>query len=93
MKNVLADGRRTQRGCRRAGTTARLCRSAVKEWGWAGTALAFPLTTPIPHTLPGMGYICGLWVLPSRYNSHSKRANTDCAKLVFPLYSFLFCHL
>ena len=45
MKNVLADGRWTQRGvvcgCLRAGTTARLCRSGVKrEGGWAGTALS-----------------------------------------------------
>ena len=46
MKNVLADGRLTQRGvgvvcgCRLAGTTTRLCRSGVKgEGGWAGTQI------------------------------------------------------
>ena len=60
-----------------------------------GSALAHPPTAPIPnqHARPGVGYICGLWVLPSRYNSQSKRANADCAQFVFPLYSFLFCHL
>ena len=43
----------------------RLCRSGVKgEGGRAGTALAHPPTTPIPHARPGVGYICGLWVLP-----------------------------
>ena len=61
--------------------------------GQAGTTLVHPPTTPIPHTLPGVGYICGLWVLPGRYNSQSKRANADCAEFVFPLYSFLLCHL
>ena len=66
MKNVLADGRWTQRGvvcgCRRAGTTARLCRSGVKgEGGRAGTALAHPPTTPIPHARPGVGYIIHMW--------------------------------
>ena len=52
------------------------------------TALAHPPTTPIPHAWPGVGYICGLWVLPGRYNSQSKRANADCAQFIFPLYSF-----
>ena len=50
------------------------------EGGRAGTALAHPPTTPIPHARPGVGYICGLWVLQGRYNSQSKRANADCAK-------------
>ena len=63
------------------------------EGGWAGTALAHPPTTPIPHAWPGVGYICGLWVLPGQYNSKSKCANADCTKFFFPLYSFLFCHL
>ena len=81
MKNVLADGRWTQRevvcGCRWASTTARLCRSGVKgEGGWAGTAPAHPLTTPIPYAQPGQ----------------SKHANTDCVQFVFPLHSFLICH-
>ena len=141
MKNVLADGRWTQKGvvcgCRRAGTTARLCRRGVKGEGgqycpgvpsdhphssgparrgcrWAGTTvwvcrkgvkggggragktLAHPLTTPIPHARPGVGYICCLWVLLGWYNSQSKRAiaaNADCAQFVFPLYSYLICHL
>ena len=57
------------------------------------TALAHPLTTPIPPARRGMGYICGLWVVPGRYNSQSKGANADCAKFVFSLNSFLFCPL
>ena len=77
MKNVLADGRLTQSG----------------EGGRAGTALAHPPTTLIPQARPGVGYICGLWVLPDRYNSQSKRANADCAEFDFPINSFLFCHL
>ena len=69
------------------------CSSRVKgEGGRAFPALAHPPTTPIPHAQPGVGYICGLWVLPGRYNSQSKRANSDCAEFVFPLYSFLFWH-
>ena len=77
MKNVFVEGRLTQRG----------------KGGRAGTALVHHLTTPIPHAGPGVGYICGLWVLLGWYNSQSKRANADCAELIFPLYSFLFCHL
>ena len=34
------------------------------EGGRTGTALAHPLTTPIPHARLGVGYICGLWVPP-----------------------------
>ena len=60
---------------------------------WAQPALAHPPTTPSPHARPGVGYICGLWVLPGRYNRQSKRSNADCAQFVFPLYSFIFCHL
>ena len=77
---------------RQAGTTARLCRSGVKgEGGRAATALAHPPTNPIPHALPGMGYICGLWVLLGQYNSQSKGANADCAQFIFPsFYSFLY---
>ena len=68
--------------------------SGVKgDVGRAGTALVHPPTTPIPHARPGVGYICGLWVLPGRYNSQSNLANADCAQFVFPLYSFQFCHL
>ena len=98
MNNVLADGRLTHKGvvcgCHRAGTTARLCRSGVNgEVGCAGTALAHPPTTPIPHRQAGVGYICGLWVLPGWNNSQSKLANADCAVFVFTLYSFLFFHL
>ena len=85
MKNVLADGRLTQRGwvvclCHQAGTTASLCRSGVKgEGGRAGTALLYPPTTPIPHARPGVGYICRLWVLAGRYNRQNKRAKADSA--------------
>ena len=61
--------------------------------GRAGNALAHPPTTPIPHARPGVGYICGLWVLPGRYSNQSKRANADCAEFVYPLLSFIFCHL
>ena len=61
--------------------------------GNAGTALAHPPTTPITHARPGVGYICGLWVLPAQYNSQKKRANAYWAEFIFPLYSFLFCHL
>ena len=68
MKNVLADGRWTQRevvcGCRWASTTARLCRSGVKGEGgcMASTALVPPPTIPIPYTRPGVRYtyvVCG----------------------------------
>ena len=67
MKNVLADGRLTQRG-----------------------ALAHHQTTPIPHAQPDVVYIlvCGLWLLPGRYNIQSKRTNADCAEFVLPLCSF-----
>ena len=61
MNNVLADGRLTHKGvvcgCHRAGTTARLCRSGVKgEGGQVSSALAHPLTTPIPYAWP---VVCG----------------------------------
>ena len=46
------------------------------EGGWAGTALPHPPTTPIPHAWPGVGFICGLWVLPGQFNSQSKREHT-----------------
>ena len=77
MKNVIADRRLTQKG----------------EEGRADSTLVHPPNTPIPHVQPRVGYICGLWVLPGRDNSQSKHANADCAKFVFLLYSFLFCHL
>ena len=68
-------------------------KNVLAEWsqgggGRAGTALAHPPTTPIPQARPGVGYICGLWVLLGRYNSQSKHANADCAEFVFPLNSF-----
>ena len=47
---------------------------SVLSWG-ACTALTHPPTTPIPHAQPGVGYICGLWVLPGRFNSQSKHAS------------------
>lgn len=55
MENALADGRLTQRG----------------DGGQASSALAHPPTTSIPHTRPGVGCICGLWVLQARNNSQS----------------------
>ena len=97
MKNVLADGRWTQRGVWSVGAAGPVqqpdCLGVESRGGGAGTALAHLLTTPIPHARPGVGYICGLWVLPGWYNSQSKRTNADCAQFVLPLYSFLFCHL
>ena len=52
----------------------RLCQYTSQSWegGRTGTALAHPLTTPIPHARPGMGYICGLWGPPTPFVSISR---------------------
>ena len=61
-------------------TSSLLSRREIDTKGGSGaglgryTALAHPLTTPIPHARPSVGYICGLWVLPGRAGT-TARAN------------------
>ena len=75
MKNVLAD-------C--VGVESR-GKGLGPGWYCPGA----PSDHPIPHARPGVGYVCGLWVLPGRYNIQSKRANADCAEFAFTLFSIL----
>ena len=73
-------------------------KNVLAEWsqGGGGQGRYCP-GAPSDHTQSprpaGVGYICGLWVLPDQYNSQSKHTNADCAQFIFPLYSFIFCHL
>ena len=81
MKNVLAD---TQRGVV-ATPTDHICTPRPDGRGEWGVVRGCARAVPAPHLILRQSlhlkYICG------------KRANADCAEFVFPIYSFLFCHL
>ena len=56
-------------------------KNVLAEWSQGGERPGLycpgaPPPAPIPHARLGVGFICGLWVLPGQFNSQSKREHT-----------------
>ena len=92
MKNVLGDGRWTQRGevvceCRLA--VQQLEGVGVQSRGGARPVPPWRTLWPTPFPTPGKAWctyvVCGC----CRHNSQSKPAYANFAQFVFPLYSFM----